>query len=123
MAVVRMFEKDGVKLVVPIGFSWTTLFFGPFPALFRGDLKWALIQIIAYLLLGWTIIAIPALWLVFAIIYNEQYANDLRVKGFKRTPRWMRQSPGNPMKIVRGSRSTRPPSKRGRFLDSLKEER
>ena len=122
MAVVRMFEKDGVKLVVPIGFSWTTLFFGPFPALFRGDLKWALIQIIAYLLLGWTIIAIPALWLVFAIIYNEQYANDLRVKGFKRTPVDATVT-GQPDE--NGSRKSKhEAAEQARaFLDSLKEER
>lgn len=81
MAVVRMFEKNGVKLVAPIGFSWTTLFFGPFPALFRGDLKWAAIMFISQLLLCWTFISIPVLWVVFAIIYNEQYAKDLRVKG------------------------------------------
>ena len=48
-----------------------------------GDLKWATIQFVAYLQLGSTITAIPVLWLVFARIYNEQYAKDLPVKGSK----------------------------------------
>ena len=69
---------------VPTGFSWTTLFFGPFPALFRGDLKWAVIQFIVNIAVaGFTagfglIITFP----VFAVIYNDRYEQDLRAAGW-----------------------------------------
>lgn len=69
---------------VPTGFSWTTLFFGPIPALLRGDLKWAAIQLLANFAvgavtfgLGWIIT-----FIVFAVIYNDRYEQDLRAAGW-----------------------------------------
>ena len=61
----------------PIGFSWTVLFFGFFPALFRGDWKWAVIMA----LLGFITFGLS--YLVFMFIYNKLYAKDLINSGFK----------------------------------------
>jgi hypothetical protein len=61
----------------PVGFSWTVLFFGFFPALFRTDWKWFAIM----LLIG--IITYGLAFLVFMFIYNKLYINDLINKGFE----------------------------------------
>jgi len=61
------------------GFSWTTLFFGIFPALFRGDFKWALIMFLIGFFTG------GLSWLVFPFIYNKLYMNDLITSGYRPT--------------------------------------
>lgn len=67
----------GAKKEAPVGFSWTTFFFGFFPALFRGDWKWAIIMfLLSVLTLG---IAIIYFW--FA--YNKLYIKDLVGAGYK----------------------------------------
>lgn len=60
-----------------VGFSWTVFFFGPFPALFRGDWKWFLIILLANsFTAGFSN-------LVFIFIYNKLYINDLLLQGFE----------------------------------------
>ncbi len=67
----------GAMKEAPVGFSWTTFFFGFFPAAFRGDWKYALIQlVIAFITFGFSNV-------VFAFIYNKLYIRDLIGAGFK----------------------------------------
>lgn len=59
-----------------MGFSWTTLFFGCLPALFRGDLKCFFIMLV----LG--VVTIGVSWFVFPFVYNKIHIKDLLAKGF-----------------------------------------
>ena len=61
---------------VPVGFSWTILFFGFFPPLFRGDFKWGLIMLIAALFTSF----ISSL--IFMFIYNKIYLKSLLEQGY-----------------------------------------
>ena len=61
---------------VPVGFSWTILFFNFFPPFFRRDFKWGLIMLIAALFTGFLAS------LVFMFIYNKMYLNSLLEKGY-----------------------------------------
>ena len=63
----------------PVGFSWTVLFFGFFPALFRSDWKWAVIMFLCALISG------GLSGLVFMFIYNKLYIKDLIGKGYQAT--------------------------------------
>ena len=67
-----------------VGFSWTTFFFGFFPAVFREDWKWAAIMFVVEMFvtaptLGYGFF-IPGL--IFAFFYNRLYINDLLQKGY-----------------------------------------
>lgn len=67
----------GALKQAPVGFSWTTLFFGFFPALFRGHWTGAVIVF----LIGWMTLGFGQL--VFAFIYNKMYVRHLLGEGFK----------------------------------------
>lgn len=81
---------SGLIKTAPIGFSWTTFFFGGFTALFRGDIKWAVIMwiagaaavIVAVASLGNLFFLPWVFWLLFAFTYNKKYTTDLLVSGF-----------------------------------------
>lgn len=63
----------------PVGFSWTTLFFGPLPALFRAHwVGFLVILITAFLTFGLS-------GLVFMFIYNKWYVKHLIGEGYKAT--------------------------------------
>ena len=67
----------GIIKKAPLGFSWTTLIFPPFPALFRGDGKAFMIQ----LLLDLFLFGVPVF--IFPFIYNKQYIMRLLREGYK----------------------------------------
>ena len=71
--------RTGQMRQAPVGFSWTTLFFGVFPALFRGHWIGAIIQ------LACAAVTLCLSGLVFAFIYNKMYLNHLINEGFKVT--------------------------------------
>ena len=85
MKVMLKNTQSGMLKSVLLGFSWTTFFFGGFPALFRGDLKWAVIMwivggagvAIAVASLGFLFILPWVFWLVFAAVYNKKHVQDL----------------------------------------------
>jgi hypothetical protein len=66
------------------GFSWTTLFFGFFPALFRGDFitfmgGFIILMMISVLTngVGWFVVT-----LVWAFMYNKHYSRKLLEMGY-----------------------------------------
>lgn len=68
--------NTGILKRAPIGFSWTTLFWQCLPALFRGDFKGFIIQL---LLDGFLLVPV----VIFPFIYNKLYIEKLLEKGFK----------------------------------------
>jgi hypothetical protein len=72
----------GEKAFVPTGFSWTTLLFGAFPALFRLDWKNAAIIAGVLIVSSFMYIAFIPL-IVFSFIYNDKmHIRDLLNKGW-----------------------------------------
>lgn len=69
--------RTGQMKEAPVGFSWTTAFFGPMPMLFRGAWKWFAICFILALI-TWGLSG-----LVFMFIINKLYIKDLIGDGFK----------------------------------------
>jgi hypothetical protein len=67
------------------GFSWTSLFFGGFPALFRGDVLYGLGALGAGVVFG--ALSAGFLWfvigLVWAFIYNKNYTHRLLQAGYQ----------------------------------------
>lgn len=71
--------RTGVMREAPVGFSWTVLFFGWFPPLFRKDWWGFLIM----LLVGCATLGLSNL--VFMFIYNKMYLKSLVRDGFEVT--------------------------------------
>lgn len=77
-------KNSGVMKTGYYGFSWTTLFFGGFPALFRGDFL-TFIGIFAVLfLVGFVTFGVGAFiaMFVWAFFYNGYYTKKLLEKGY-----------------------------------------
>ena len=74
---IKLRHPSGLVKDCKAGFSWTTLFFGIFPALFRGDWKWALIMFIC------NIATCGFATIVFAFIYNKIYIKGLLEKNWE----------------------------------------
>ncbi|HZX31741.1 MAG TPA: hypothetical protein VFF03_10340 [Rhodocyclaceae bacterium] len=71
-------------VITPVGFSWTTLFFGFLPAIIRGDFRWAMVQMgavipLAILTQGLGFV-VPAL--LFGLVYNKLYIRQLLNEGY-----------------------------------------
>ncbi|MDQ0195855.1 DUF2628 domain-containing protein [Paenibacillus wynnii] len=82
---VRLSNNAGVIKEVKVGFSWTTFFFGFFPALFRGDLKWAAIMLITAIAVGIFTAGIGA-WIpgiIFSFVYNKVFIKEMLEKGYR----------------------------------------
>ncbi|CDN41403.1 MULTISPECIES: hypothetical protein [Paenibacillus] len=81
---IRLKNAAGGIKDAKVGFSWTTFFFGFFPALFRGDLKWAVIMFVASVAVGIFTLGFGA-WvpgIIFSFIYNKMYIKELLEKGY-----------------------------------------
>lgn len=77
MAFATIIMTNGIELKkAPIGFSWTTFFFGGWPAIFRQDWLWGIALILACVF-TWGIAGI-----VCAFIYNKSYLKRLYDKGY-----------------------------------------
>ena len=76
-ATITFENESGIVKDAPVGFSWTTLFFGFFPALIRGDWLWAVIIFAA------TLVTFGLAGFVFGFIYNRLYIQSLLKQGFK----------------------------------------
>jgi hypothetical protein len=71
--------KDGFY-----GFSWTTLFFGFFPALFRGDFITFIGGFVVSVIIALVTFGIGAFFigLVWAFMYNKYYTRKLLERGY-----------------------------------------
>lgn len=77
----KIVNDKGEMRIAKVGFSWTTLWFGPLPALFRGDYYNFILMIVldldyalTVLFFGWTwLMQFPWPSIVFGAIYNMMY--------------------------------------------------
>jgi hypothetical protein len=77
---VQLKNDAGIIKEVPVGFSWTMLFFGPLVPLFRGDLKWMVLFLLTVAL---TVPIYGLGWVIIPFIYNKRYIINLLECGYK----------------------------------------
>ena len=75
---------NGLTKTGYFGFSWTTLFFGFFPALFRGDFITFLGGFVISLIIGLATAGIGffLIGIVWAFMYNKYYTRKLLERGY-----------------------------------------
>ena len=77
--------RTGIVKTGFYGFSWTSFFFGGFPALFRGDIAYGLAVLIGGFFAA--VVSLGLLWfavtLVWAFVYNKNYTHRLLQAGFE----------------------------------------
>ena len=77
MAYAKIVLTNGVEIkAAPVGYSWTTLFLGGWPALFRQDWLWGIGGIIG------SMITYGVSPIVVSFFYNKVYINNLLNKGY-----------------------------------------
>ncbi|WP_225199259.1 hypothetical protein [Gluconobacter oxydans] len=78
-------ESTGIIKNGYYGFSWTTFFFGSFPALFRQDFKTFFGTFAVYVLLGLMTFGIGGFiaGIAWAFMYNKYYTRKLIEQGYK----------------------------------------
>ena len=78
-------KETGLSKTGYIGFSWTTLFFGAIPALFRGDYLTFLGAFVIIVVLGLMSAGIGGIiaMIIWAFMYNKQYTRTLIEKGYE----------------------------------------
>lgn len=69
-------NNQNIAKEVPTGFSWTTLFFGFFVPLFRGDG----INCLLMLILPWVTLGLSSI--IFPFVYNRMYIKKLLEQGY-----------------------------------------
>jgi hypothetical protein len=76
--------QSGLTKIGFYGFSWTTLFFGMLPALFRADFLTFVGGLIVCVILAVTTFGIGNFiaFLVWAFMYNKYYTTNLIEKGY-----------------------------------------
>lgn len=83
--VIAMKHKDtGIMKNGYYGFSWTTLFFGFFPALFRGDFITFIGGFVISVIIALVTFGIGAflIGLVWAFMYNKYFTRKLLERGY-----------------------------------------
>ena len=76
MAQMIVLEKNGIQKKSFVGFSWTTVFFGFFVPLIRGDIKWFLIMLIL------SFLSFGLAQFILCFLYNKFYTVNLLEKGY-----------------------------------------
>jgi len=76
--------KTGEIKTAFYGYSWTTLFFGAFPALFRKDFITFIGVFIVAAIIGFLTLGLGGLFisLVWSFMYNKYYSTNLLKQGF-----------------------------------------
>jgi hypothetical protein len=79
-----MTHPSGLRRRAFLGFSWTSLFFGPVPAAIRGDWLGFGAYVLLFVVVGTVTagFAVPVVWIAWAVFYNRWHARRLVEQGY-----------------------------------------